>query len=614
MAYLIGTAGHVDHGKTSLIAALTGIDADRLPEEKARGLTIDIGFAHIDLPEAGRVGIVDVPGHEKFIKNMLAGASGVDVALLCVAADEGIKPQTREHFQILEMLEVKKMVVAITKCDAADDAQIDHTREEIKQFLLGTEFELSEIVNVSAKTGNGLEALKSLLDETIASLPQRAESKDWILPIDRVFSVQGHGTVITGTVACGCVRVGDEPVLVPGNRKVRIRSIQMYGESVPFAEAGSRAAMNIAGAEKQELHRGQALGSPGFVCETRCINVRIHRGSTIRHGERIRAHIGAGEFIGRVCAFETEPGVVQIRFEETVACAPFQKIVIRRYSPLEVLAGGTIVTPNATRKRKREQPIIAQSEGALEARVLQVLQSRPEGVETNEVCEALGLSPQALGDPFEILKSSGQAVGLAGVWFSAEHYETVCGGVQNAAMEIHNENPAAASMPKTALMSRIRWRWSAKAFDRLIAKMNEQRKIDLMGSEVRHPDFTVRLSEKQIALLSKVLQVMEAGGAAAPSPREIAAALGVPVQAVEEIQRLGIAAGKMTQIEQNLTYSNATLDQLVSGLKQLGTRFTVAQFRDATGSSRKFALALLQHFDTQKITRRVGDERIVVSK
>jgi selenocysteine-specific elongation factor len=571
MAYLIGTAGHVDHGKTSLIAALTGIDADRLPEEKARGLTIDIGFAHLDVESAGRVGIVDVPGHEKFIKNMLAGASGVDVALLCVAADEGIKPQTREHFQILEMLEVKKMVVAITKCDAADDAQIGRTREELDKFLRGTEFESSKIVNVSSKTGEGLEALKSLLNETIASLPPRPESKDWILPIDRVFSVQGHGTVVTGTVASGCAKVADEPVLAPGNRKVRIRSIQTYGEPVQTADAGSRAAMNIVGAEVEELHRGHAIGSPGFVCETRCINVRIHRGEKIRHGERIRAHIGAGEFIGRAYVFETEPGVVQIRFEETVACAPFQKIVIRRYAPITVLAGGTIVTPNASKKRKREQPIIARSEGTLEARVLQVLQSRPEGVETNEVCEALGLSPQALGDPFEVLKSSGEAVGLAGVWFSSEHYETVCGRVQNAAMEIHNENPTAASMPKTALMSRAKWRWNAKAFDRLIARMNEERKIDLMGSEVRHPEFTLHLSEKQSALLSKVLKVMEAGGAVAPSPDELAAALGVPVQAVKEIRRLGIAAGKMTQIDENLIYSNATLDQLASGLKELGT-------------------------------------------
>jgi len=620
MAYLIGTAGHVDHGKTTLIAALTGIDTDRLPEEKARGLTIDIGFAYLDLPEIGRVSIVDVPGHERFIKNMLAGAWGVDVALLCVASDESVMPQTREHFEIIRLLEARRMVVAITKCAMTDEETQDIVEMDIRSLLDKTPYAEASIVRVSAKERIGLEVLKKALADAIFSLgPRKIQEENWFLPIDRAFRVGGHGTVVTGTLAKGKVRVGEEGMVMPGNVEVRIRNVQVHGESVKEAEAGQRVALNIVGIEMERLHRGQAVGSFGSLVETNCVNVRLVPIEKLKHGERVRVHLGSGEFLGKLILFDAAPGYGQIRFEEAVACAREQRFVMRRYSPPTLLGGGEIVTPNARFRRKGDISVkelfVVMSDGgirSLEESILAEVGKHPEGVVTSVICETLGRTPHELGEAFEALKRQNKILGFAGIWITPENYKNLAEKIRTILFTLHEKEPASGAIPKSRLIQASGIGWNAKSWDRFLSKLSEDGVIRSMGGDVRHPDFSIRLNEKQQALLERVLEVMHSRGVIAPSPSEIAHELRVPPQAVEEICRLGVELGVLVKLDEGLVYSKETLENLKETVRKLGPKFTVAQFRDVTHSSRKYALPILQYMDEQRVTRRVGDERVVI--
>lgn len=617
MAYLLGTAGHVDHGKTTLLAALTGIDADRLPEEKARGMTIDLGFAWIDLPEIGRVSIVDVPGHERFIKNMLAGASGVDVALLCVASNEGVMPQTREHFQILRLLEARSLIVALTKCDLTTEEEQEIAELDVRDLLSGGPFENAPIQRVSAQTGQGVEALKSLIATTLASLGDRPMSeKDWFLPIDRVFTVAGHGTVVTGTLARGKVRVGAEAEVLPGNLRARVRSIQVHGQPADIVEAGRRTAINLSGVKKEDLHRGQAVAAPGCLAETQILNVRLTPVAEIKHGQRVRLHIGSGEFIGKLFLFDYAPGFGQLRLEEPIACARGQRAVLRRYSPPDLLAGAEVVTPNATKRRKNDRAVVellaGREEGDDSERIYGELLRHLLGVETKDVCEALGATAQTLGDAFERLLNDGRAKSFAGMWVADKHLGEVRQVVVDALSRLHAQHPSGPAIPKSELLAEAKLAWSPKAFDRLIQHLDEEGAVVMHAGDVRLPEFRVRLSEKQEQLLQRVLSAMEKAGAAAPSVADLANDLRVPPQAVEEMIRLGLSAGKMVKVGEGLVYSSNTIEQLKQKARAIGPRFTAAAFRDVTGSSRKYAIPLLEYFDSIRFTRRVGDERVVV--
>lgn len=613
MAYLVGTAGHVDHGKTSLIAALTGIDADRLPEEKARGMTIDIGFAYLDLPEVGRVSLVDVPGHERFIKNMLAGASGVDVALLCVAADEGVMPQTREHFEILRLLETKAIVVALTKCDLVDEETRDLSEMDVRSLLSGSPYADAKILRVSSRTGAGLNELKSALTDAICALGNRTSDGSWFLPIDRVFTVAGHGTVVTGTLARGKVSPGDEGVVVPGGSRIRIRGVQVHGQPAQFAEAGQRTALNVVGAKKEDLSRGQAIGAIGALAESRCLNLRLAPVAEPRHSERIRLHVGAGEFIGRLFLFDYSPTIGQVRLEEPVACARGQRCILRRYSPPELLSGGEIVTPNARPRRKGDREIaelLAWDSGSKD--LVSVVGRWPLGAKTSDVCEALGKTPQELGSEFERLKDSGGLLGFAGVWLTKGGFERVATLVEKAILALHEDHPRQPAIAKAAVLKRAGLDWDAKAFDRLISHLVEIGRLAQHGADIRHPSFKIVLNPKQQALLDRVVAVMASHGAVAPGAVEIAREVGAPPQAVEEMWRLGVATGVIVRVADDLYYARETIEAIKEKIRSLGSRFTVAQFRDATGASRKYALPLLIYLDEQKFTKRVGDERIVV--
>lgn len=614
MAYLIGTAGHVDHGKTTLIAALTGINADRLPEEKARGMTIDLGFAYVELDGIGRVSIVDVPGHERFVKNMLAGASGVDVALLCVAADEGVMPQTREHFQILRLLEARTLVVALTKVDAVDDESVAIAELDVAALLEGTAYANAPLLRVSAHSGSGVEELKNALRDTILDLGPRPTTSAWFLPIDRVFTVEGHGTIVTGTLATGSVSEGAEAVLMPGHHKARIRGVETHGQRSTTAEVGMRTALNVTGVRKEALHRGHALGSVGSLSETDCLNVRLAAVDSLQHGCRVRVHIGTGEFIGRLFLFDHAPDFGQVRLEEVAACARGQRIVIRRYSPPTLLAGGEIVTPNAKPRRKndasvRELLLQKDTEGDP---ILDLLARHPLGATTDSLCEALGKTPQALGDAFEQHKRSGTALGFAGMWLAPEHFPAVAQRVREAMESLHKGQPQSATVSKSQVLAESGLGWPAKSFDRLLAKLVDEGLVNARGSSLAHPDHKISLNEKQAALLQRVVSAMIESGASAPSSEDLAQSVGAPVQAIDEMIRLGIETGALIKVDDGIFYPPAVLDQMKETVRAFGRPFTVAQFRDATKSSRKYALPLLQYFDETRFTKRVDDERIVI--
>lgn len=618
MAYLIGTAGHVDHGKTTLLAALTGIQTDRLPEEKARGMTIDLGFAYLDLEGVGRVSIVDVPGHERFIKNMLAGAWGVDLALLCVAADEGVMPQTREHFEILRLLEARAMVVVLTKCDTVDREAQDLVECEVQELLAGTRYSEAPVARVSAVTGEGLNELKRILARTLGNMGPRPDvGTRWFLPIDRVFSVTGHGTVVTGTLAAGRVRQGDECELLPGGGHLRVRRIQVHGKEVEFAEVGQRTALNLGGIKRENIERGQAVASPGLMVETQCSNVRVVALEPLKHGMRVRVHIGSGEFIGCVFLFDAVPDLAQVVFEEPVACTKGQRIVLRRYSPPTLLGGGEIVTPSATRRKKsdpsvRELLVSGNEALPLEERVLSLIRGARTGVETSVLAEWLGMPVSAIGDVLERIKCMAQAFSFAGIWMTPENYHSLAKGLQDCLWRLHQEDKSSAGVAKSRLLAESALLWSSKAWDRLLAQMQEDGYIRVMGAEVRHPQHEIKLTPRQETLLQRVLTAMKRHGATPANAETLAKELKVPPQAIMEIWQLGVEMRQIVRLDEDIYISMETLEDLKEVVRTLAPKFTVAQFRDATGSTRKYALPILQYFDSQKITRRVGDERIVV--
>ncbi len=630
MARLIGTAGHVDHGKTTLIRALTGIDADRLPEEKKRGMTIDIGFAYIDFPEIGRVSIVDVPGHEKFIHNMLVGALGVDVVLLCVAADEGVKPQTREHFEIIRLLPAQRMVVALTRADLADEDTRELAKLDVQSLLDDTRFEGSPILPVSAVSGEGLEELREWLVRSLIAgeepphpspvpsghrpSPTRGggDRALWYLPIDRVFSVKGHGVVVTGTLARGVVSSGDRALIQPGNWEVRVRGIHRHDEPAESAEPGSRVALNLAGLKLEDIHRGMAVGAPGSLFETQILDAEIEWLIAPKHNQRVRVSVGAEEAIGKVFLSSSNEKVAQLRLELPVAVALDQPLIIRRYSPMELMGGGRVVVPQARVRRRSEKTTVASGLPDAEA-ILAGLGDDPNGVATEEICRRLGKTPQVLGPVFEKLLEGEKLQGYAGQWFSKEGFSEGTRRLLAALEELHQANPRVATLPREKVVNHAKLTWVGKPLDRIVAHLAQLGVIRADGTAIKSAQFQVELTEKQAVFLARVKESLEAQGVNVPSVNDLAKAVPAPVQAVDEILRLGIEAGEIVRVGDGLYYTRTQIDGLAEELRQAfkGKPFAASEFRDRFGTSRKYTIPLLEYFDSRRVTLRQGDLRNV---
>lgn len=609
MAKLIGTAGHVDHGKTTLIKALTGIDADRLPEEKKRGMTIDVGFAYIDLPTHGRVSIVDVPGHEKFLRNMLVGALGIDVGLLCVAADAGVKPQTVEHLQILELLPVDRIVVAVTRTDLVEAGMRTLCREEIVRLLEKTRFAGSPVIEVSSTTREGLDDLRQALDRALTDSDDRSDAP-WYLPIDRSFSAKGYGCVVTGTLAQGRISVGDIGLVVPGDFEVRIRGIQCHGSPVEVAEFGQRTALNLSGVRAEQIARGQAIGRPGALFESDRIDATLRWIQEPKHGLRIRVSIGAEEAIGKVLLNDGRADLAQLKLETPVACALGQPLIVRRYSPPELLGGGRVLVPKAVARRKSEAPR-AKPESA--EPILGVLRDEAQGVGTEEICRRLGKTPQALGDTFERLSARGAILGFAGLWFDAEAWAEASEQFLAALGQLHESNPLAAFVPREKVVAQAGYKWTGKPLDRIVAHLAASGKIQMSGPSVKLSDFKIRLTERQRAFLDRALHELKKEPVNTPTAYDLSKALVAPIQAIEEILRLGVQAGEIASLGDGVWYTPSQLARIRDETKTVfgGRSFTAGEFRDHFKTSRKYAIPLLESFDAARFTVRMGDKRVV---
>jgi len=625
---IIGTAGHVDHGKSTLITALTGINPDRLKEEQERGMTIDLGFASLTLPGGQVVGIVDVPGHERFLKNMLAGAGGVDVVLLVIAADEGIMPQTREHLDILRLLDVKAGVVALTKCDLVDEEWLQLVTEEVRRFLQDTPLRDAPVLAVSAVTGQGLDALRLALQEAVERVPPRETNAPFRLPIDRVFTLAGAGTVVTGTLVSGRIGVGSAIEILPVGITTRARQIQVHGRRVEEAVAGSRVAINLPGVEKTAIERGMVCVPPGLFRSTQAFDAQVtllpDAVKALAHRTRIRVYLGTAEVIGRVSLLDNErlelgaQGFVQIRLEEPLVCARGDRFVIRTYSPMFTLGGGVVLEPHAPR-HKRFAPVVIAHLGSLltgepAERVLAILAQAPEGLDALELARRAETDVSRVSQWLQRLEQEGQVLRVGERWFARSVWQELLERVRQALERYHQQNPLRAGMPREELRSTTARHLSPRLFEALLTRWQEEGVIASQGALVRLADFSIRLNERQQRLAERVAQVIREGGSTPPPVAVIAQQVGAPPDAVRAMIQVLVEMGVLVRLEEELFFHQEVIQELAElvrrTIRQKGS-LSVGEFRDLTGSSRKFVVPLLEYFDSIRLTRRVRDERVL---
>lgn len=634
---IIGTAGHVDHGKTTLIQALTGTNPDRLKEEQERGMTIDIGFAALKLPDGTVAGIVDVPGHERFLKNMLAGAGGVDVVLLVIAADESVMPQTVEHLDILRLLDVKNGVVALTKCDMVESDWTDAVEEDVRAQLAGSFLADAPILRVSAVTGKGIDALKRALLSAVSRAEARNAALPFRLPVDRVFTRPGFGTVVTGTLVAGTLRIGDAVEIVPQRFQTRVRGLQIHGQKVAEAEAGSRVAVNIAGVETEAIERGAQLVAPHSLAPTQTFDavVRLlpHAPKPLKDRARVRVYLGTAEILGRMrllderSALEPEGrAYVQFRAETEFACARGDRFVVRSYSPMTTIGGGIVLDSAPARHRKADASVLAALEakerGTPEDLVETALQRQPIGILRKELPAAASLTPADTETALDTLTQAGKVLGLPG---SRLFHVTVLNALADrarAALEAyHTQFPLRAGMPKEELRAALepqkgRDLLKPAVFAALLAHWEAQNLLSVENVTVRLASFQVQLNERQQALLQRIEEEYIAFDIAHPTIEEVCAHVKAPPDAVNALLRVGVERGRFCRVQDGVYYHADTisrLQQLVRDYIAEHGSITVGAFRDLTESNRKYTLLVLEYFDQIRFTRRQGDTRVLAA-
>ncbi len=625
----IGAAGHVDHGKTTLIKALTDTDTDRLKEEKERGMTIDLGFAPLDLPGGQRVGIVDVPGHERFLKNMLAGVTGVDIALLVIAADEGVMPQTREHLDILQLLETRRGVVALTKCDMVDPDWLDLVEEEIRAELSDTFLKNTKIMRVSAITGLGISDLGAELSQLAAEVEEKPDTGPFRLPVDRVFTIQGFGTVVTGTLVSGTIHVGDAVEILPNKLSARVRNIEVHDRKSQNAQAGTRVAINLAGALTSDIKRGDVLVPPEYLRPSRRVDAYIRLLSStpqpIKSRTRIRLHIGAAEHLGRLTVIGNSKiapggeGYIQFISESDVVAARKDRFVIRSYSPMHTIGGGTILGSNAPKRKSADPEALRQLESLKRGDPKHILEDAlllaPGPVGIKDIATKAGLSEAESSELVEQLASEEIVRTLEGGRII--HSAVLASLTSRIVAELtsyHQTNSLKTGMPREDLKAASAKAIDSKAFAALISEMMRQNLATATENLVKLPDFSVTPNESQARAISLLTSLYETAGYNPPAAQD--ALLQVGENGKDAMQYL-IDKKVIVKIDEGIYLSAATIEQAEKMLREKladGGRITVSEFRDLTGSSRRFALPLLQYFDDKRITRREGDERVLVAK
>lgn len=630
---IIGTAGHVDHGKTQLVKRLTGIDTDRLKEEKERGISIELGFAPLVLPSGQQAGIVDVPGHERFIKQMLAGATGIDLVLLVVAADEGIMPQTREHLDIIKLLEIQKGLIVITKKDLADEEWLLLVEEEIREAVKDTFLEKAEIIAVSSHTGEGIEELRLLIDELAEEVVEKEVTGKVRLPIDRVFSITGFGTVVTGTLFSGKIKVGESVEILPEGIISRVRGLQVHGGKVDEAKAGQRVAVNLTGLETREIGRGSVLLQPGYLTTSFRLDVQLELLSqaerNIKNWTRIRFHLGTREALGRVVLLEGEElaagsrAYAQIVMEEPVVAAKRDRFVIRSYSPMVTIGGGKVIDPNPP-KQKRFRPevlrdLAIKEKGTPEELILQYLLQAPTPFVPKSVLIAkVGLTSEESDRSLEQLLEDGRAIflKLEGV----EHlvHPQVHADWQEEIREMlgkyHQEFPLRIGMVKEELRSRKFNFFSVKLFNALLKEWEEAGLISVVGQSIALYGYKPQPNLHYQQIIEQILLKYQTASLQPPFWGELGQTLAINDLELNEILNYCLNQKLLIKVADDLYFRETELNEartIIVNHLQINRSLTISEARDLLGSSRKYILPLLEYFDREKITRRADDKRIL---
>jgi len=610
LSFVVGTAGHIDHGKSTLIQALTGIDPDRLEEEKRRGMTIDLGFAYMTLPSGRLVGIVDVPGHARFIRNMLAGVHGLDAVLLVIAADEGVMPQTVEHLEIVDLLEITRGLAVLTKSDLVDAEWLEMVTAEVVEVLSRTSLRGAEVVPVSALTGVGLDRLRERLDALLEATPARADRGRPRLPVDRVFTIKGSGTVVTGTLVEGSLRVGAELVVAPGGRRVRVRGLQQHNQKAELAEPGSRAAVNLVRADKEDLRRGDVLAPPGALVSTRRVDAQVRvladAPRPLRHGAHLLLHTGTAEVSARAIVLEAdaiEPGGsgwVQLWLGEPLAAAAGDRFVLRVPSPSRTLAGGRFADVSPRRHPRHDARVSESLERRVAGGVLQEeLRKYPRGITAAALLKA-SLEPDA---DLSVLEAR-----RAGGWlFAPEAWSAISRRAAEALGEYHARNALRGGMPREELQSRLGL--APAAFTPVLAELAADGTLVERTGEVALPGHEVRL-DVEAGAAARLVEILGADPYAPPSLPEAMRASGISAEAVRVLGQ----RGEIVRLSDDIAFTRDAYDRAVALVRELiaaDGSVTVASLRDRMGASRRPVLALLEHLDAQRVTRRVGDARVL---
>ncbi len=613
---IVGTAGHIDHGKTSLVKALTGIDADRLEEEKRRGITIDLGFAHLEPAPGLLLGFVDVPGHERFVKNMLAGVGGIDLVLFVVAADESIKPQTREHFEICRLLGIPRGIVALTKSDLVDEDILGLVRLEMEELVAGSFLEGAPMVAVSSATGAGLDALRRELARAAAAAPEKNARGHFRLPIDRAFSVKGFGTVVTGTLIAGSVRKEDEVEMHPAGRRLRVRGVQVHGSKAEAAVAGQRTALNLADIEPAEIARGDVLAAPGRFYAVRQIDCRLEllrSAKPLKHRAPVHFHSGTAEIEAEVRLFGSaamQPGATayaRIVLREPALLMPGDRFIVRMFSPVLTIGGGVVVDISERRYRRTDDPtarldVLASGDAA--ARVALLVREADVGMSLAEAVARTGLQPAEIARaPVKTLSQHQWLVDPG--WFQAARDRLTA-----AVREFHRQNPLLPGIAKQDL--RARELSGAPAF--LIDALLEQAKdLAVEGETVRARGHRITLRQDEEAARAAIERAFEEAGLAVPAVAEVLAKSGVETARARTLLGILLREKRLARISAELVFHHTAVERLRDLLAaRKSQRFNVAAFKEWTGVSRKYAIPLLEYLDREHITRREGDERLVL--
>jgi len=622
---VVGTAGHIDHGKTALVRALTGIDTDRLDEEKRRGITIELGFAPLELVGGVHIGFVDVPGHERFVKNMLAGAGGVDAILIVVAADESVMPQTREHVEICDLLEIDAAVVAITKTDLVDDETLELVTLEVGEFLEQTRFAGAPILAVSSETGAGLEELKVELSAMAGSVEARSETLIPRLPVDRVFTMKGFGTVVTGTLISGKLTEGMQIELQPSGKKTTIKNLQVHGESVGEALAGHRVAVNLAGLGKDEIDRGEILAPAGSQSPTSMLDLhcRVLPSSpcALEPNQRVRLHIGSAELIGRLQIISGRKidvggtGYLRVRLESPAPALVGDRYVIRRYSPMVTIAGGTVLDNRPGRVRNREQYLehLKKLEQAdLPGRIALLLESFRGGLTAGELTGRFGLTQREGESILQKFVAKGDAVLLGDkplTICSTVYFEGVTRKLLKTLEKAHAETPYAEGIPFDVVRRGLPRGADESIFRAAIAQLRDAEKVTVTGGHASLSGHRLNLTPGQQDILKDLEAAFLESGFAPPPASQITAEHGGSKS--RPLFELLVSRGLLLKISADLYYHRDTVERLIATVRDQveGESFSVPQFKDWFGISRKYAIPLLEYLDSTGITYRDGDAR-----